>query len=136
MDHKSPFQVLQAVPIPHCPRCVPSTPVELSPVSTCHHIREVPSFGLRVEMAADPTYPLYPIVCGLSVGMLLLVLLRCFIRQNWNFGVAVLSFWLALENLTSGINAILWADNADIKLHVYCDICIPIALVYTTHQTR
>ncbi|VDC01592.1 unnamed protein product [Peniophora sp. CBMAI 1063] len=70
----------------------------------------------------DPTYPLLPIANILSSAMLLLVLLTSFIRQSWNLGVAFLCFWLFLENLTTGINAIVWSDNADIKLYVYCDI--------------
>ncbi|KZV63370.1 hypothetical protein PENSPDRAFT_589982 [Peniophora sp. CONT] len=70
----------------------------------------------------DPTYPLYPIACVLSAAMLLLVLLTSLVRQNWNFGVASLCFWLFFENLTEGVNAILWSDNADVKLSVYCDI--------------
>ena len=72
--------------------------------------------------AVDPTYPLYPIGCALAVAMLLLVFLTSFVRQSWNLGVAFLCFWLLLENLANGIDAILWADNADIKLHIYCDI--------------
>ena len=31
-------------------------------------------------------------------------------------------FWLFLENLLNAINSIIWSDNADIKLYVYCDI--------------
>lgn len=72
--------------------------------------------------AADPTYPLYPFACILAAAMLLLVLLTNFIRKNWNLGVAFLCFWLFVENLTSGIDALIWADNADVKLYVYCDI--------------
>ena len=71
---------------------------------------------------ADPTYPLYPISCILSAIMLLLVLLTGFVRRSWNLGVAFLCFWLFIENLTTGANAIIWSDNADIKLYVYCDI--------------
>ena len=72
--------------------------------------------------AVDPTYPLYPIANFLAAFMLLLVLLTSFVRQSWNFGVALLCFWLFFENLTNGINAIVWSDNFDIKLDVYCDI--------------
>ena len=72
--------------------------------------------------AVGPAYPLYPIACFLSVVTLSLVLLNNFIRQNWNFGVASLCFWLFFENLTFGINAIVWSNNADIRLYVYCDI--------------
>ncbi|VDC01599.1 unnamed protein product [Peniophora sp. CBMAI 1063] len=72
--------------------------------------------------AVDPTYPLYPIVCFMSSAMLLLVFLTSFIRQSWNLGVAFLCFWLFGETLGQGVNAIIWSDNADIKLYVYCDI--------------
>ncbi|VDC02196.1 unnamed protein product [Peniophora sp. CBMAI 1063] len=72
--------------------------------------------------AVDPTYPLYPTGCILASAMLLLVLLTSFVRQSWNFGVAFLCFWLFVETLIEGINAIIWSDNADIKLYVYCDI--------------
>ena len=83
--------------------------------------------NLNIELsrnmaAVDPSYPLYPIACFLSSIMLLLVLLTSFIRQSWNFGVALLCFWLFFENITSGISAITWSDNYDIKFYVYCDI--------------
>ena len=72
--------------------------------------------------AVDPTYPLYPIASIVAAAMLLLVLFTSFIRQSWNLGVAFLCFWLFFENLTDGINAIIWSDNADVKLYIYCDI--------------
>ncbi|VDB95773.1 unnamed protein product [Peniophora sp. CBMAI 1063] len=72
--------------------------------------------------AVDPTYPLYPIACLLASAMLLLVMLTSFVRQSWNLGVAFLCFWLFFEVLTAGINAIIWTDNVDIRLYVYCDI--------------
>ena len=72
--------------------------------------------------AVDPTYPLFPVACVLATVMLFLVLLNSFIRQSWNLGVAFLCFWLSLENLTYGVNAVLWSDNAEVKLYVYCDI--------------
>ncbi|KAI0031556.1 GPCR fungal pheromone mating factor, partial [Vararia minispora EC-137] len=73
-------------------------------------------------MAADPTYPLFPIFFILSAVLLLLVLTTRFVRQSWNLGVSFLCFWLFWEVLTGGINAILWSDNADVKFYVYCDI--------------
>ncbi|VDB95529.1 unnamed protein product [Peniophora sp. CBMAI 1063] len=54
--------------------------------------------------------------------MLLLVLLTSFVRQTWNLGVAFLCFWLFWENLVQGVDAVIWSDNADLKLYVYCDI--------------
>ncbi|KZV65146.1 fungal pheromone STE3G-protein-coupled receptor [Peniophora sp. CONT] len=72
--------------------------------------------------AVDPTYPLFPLVLIVSSAMLLLVLLTSFVRQSWNLGVAFLCFWLLLENVVDAANAIIWSDNADIRLYVYCDI--------------
>ncbi|KAI0030274.1 GPCR fungal pheromone mating factor, partial [Vararia minispora EC-137] len=70
----------------------------------------------------DPTYPLLPVASITSSALLLLLLTTNFIRQSWNLGVTFLSFWLFCELLTIGINAIIWTDNVDIKLYVYCDI--------------
>ncbi|VDC01595.1 unnamed protein product [Peniophora sp. CBMAI 1063] len=84
--------------------------------------------------AVDPTYPLYSIACFLAAAMLLLVLLTSFIRQSWNLGVAFLCFWLFWENLTLGINRIIWSDNADIKLYVYCDIVSHLFMI--THVVK
>ena len=72
--------------------------------------------------AVDPSYPLYPISCAVAAAALLLVLLSSLVRRSWNLGVAFLCFWLFFVNLTFAINAIIWADNADIKHYVYCDI--------------
>ncbi|KZV72480.1 fungal pheromone STE3G-protein-coupled receptor [Peniophora sp. CONT] len=72
--------------------------------------------------AANPTYPLYPFVCILTSAMLLLVSFTDIVRQRWNLGIEILCFWLFIENLTSGINAIVWAGNFDVKFEIYCDI--------------
>jgi hypothetical protein len=53
---------------------------------------------------------------------MLLMLATGIIRQSWNLGVSFLCFWLFLELLTEGIDSIIWSDNADLKLYVYCDI--------------
>ncbi|VDB95840.1 unnamed protein product [Peniophora sp. CBMAI 1063] len=79
--------------------------------------------------AADPTYPLYPVASALASVMLLLVLTTSFVRQNWNLGVAFLCFWLFLETLTGTINHVIWSDNADVKLYVYCDIVTHIQII-------
>ncbi len=77
-------------------------------------------------MAVDPSYPLFPIASTLCSALLFLVLGTSFMHQSWNLGVAALCFWLFLENLTGGVNAILWVDNAEVKAKVYCDIGTPI----------
>ena len=74
---------------------------------------------------ADPTYPLLPIACFISSGMLLLVLLNSFIRQSWNVGLTFLCVWLFFNNITNGVSAIAWSDDADIKFYIYCDISEP-----------
>lgn len=73
-------------------------------------------------VAVDPTYPLYPVAASIAAAMLFLVLLTSLIRQSWNLGVAFLCFWLFLDNITLAANAIIWSDNYDVKLYVYCDI--------------
>ncbi|KZV69437.1 STE3-domain-containing protein [Peniophora sp. CONT] len=73
-------------------------------------------------VADDPTYPLYPISCTLAAALLLLSLLTSICRQSWNLGVTLLCFWLLVQNLINATNAILWADNGEIKLFVWCDI--------------
>ncbi|KAJ7026349.1 pheromone A receptor-domain-containing protein [Mycena alexandri] len=73
-------------------------------------------------MAVDPTYPLYPVLCILSACFMFLVLTHSFIRQSWNLAVTLLCVGLFLDNLTLGINAIVWRDNTDIKVPVYCDL--------------
>jgi hypothetical protein len=70
----------------------------------------------------DPSYPLYPIASLLCSALLLLVLATHFVRQSWNLGLSLLCIYLFLENLVDGINSIIWADNADVKAYVYCDI--------------
>jgi hypothetical protein len=74
------------------------------------------------EMAADPTYPLFPIFSIASAALMLVLLTTNLFRQSWNLGVTFLCFWLFWENLTGGINTVIWSDNAEIKLYVYCDI--------------
>jgi hypothetical protein len=81
-------------------------------------------------MAADPTYPLFPIFSIVCAVLMLVVLTMRFVRQSWNLGVTFLCFWLFWELLTFGIGAIIWSDNADIKLYVYCDIG---QLLFSTH---
>ncbi|KZV71166.1 STE3-domain-containing protein [Peniophora sp. CONT] len=51
-----------------------------------------------------------------------MVFVSSFVRHNWNLGVTFLCFWLLLENVTNTVDAIVWSDNYDIKLYVYCDI--------------
>ena len=73
-------------------------------------------------MAVDPTYPFFPVAAIVCAALQLQLLTLSVVRQSWNLGVFFLCFWLFWEVLTNAINAIIWSDNADIKLYVYCDI--------------
>jgi hypothetical protein len=73
-------------------------------------------------MAVDPSYPLFPIASILCSSVLILLLVTSSFRQYQNFGVTVLSLCLFFLNLVSGINAIVWANNTDLKATIYCDI--------------
>ncbi|KAF7354317.1 STE3-domain-containing protein [Mycena venus] len=73
-------------------------------------------------MAVDPTYPLYPVLCIISAFCMFLVLTHSFIRQTWNLAVTFLCIGVFFDNLTHGFNAVVWRDNSDIKVPVYCDI--------------
>ncbi|KZV75168.1 hypothetical protein PENSPDRAFT_748772 [Peniophora sp. CONT] len=84
--------------------------------------------------AVIPGYPLYPIVCTLAAVMMLLTLLTSAVRGNWNLGVASLCFWLCLMLSSEVANAILWSDNADIKLYTWCDITSHLQLAYVAAQ--
>lgn len=70
----------------------------------------------------DPTYPLLPVAYIVSATLLLFVLVTSAIRQAWNLGVCVLSVLLCLLNFAQGVNAIIWSDNANIHVFVWCDI--------------
>jgi hypothetical protein len=78
--------------------------------------------SLPIAMAADPSYPLFPIASILCSFLLLLIIATRFFRQYHNFGVTVLSISLFFTNLFNGINTIVWADKTDLKAFVYCDI--------------
>ncbi|KAJ7712971.1 pheromone A receptor-domain-containing protein [Mycena olivaceomarginata] len=73
-------------------------------------------------MAFDPTYPLYPILSIVAAFFMFLILSHSLIRQSWNLAVTFLCIGLFFDNLTHGINAVVWRDNADIKVPVYCDL--------------
>ncbi|KAI0031602.1 GPCR fungal pheromone mating factor, partial [Vararia minispora EC-137] len=78
---------------------------------------------------ADPSYPLLPIASITCATLLFLLLAKNIVRKSYNLGVTLLSFWLFWELLTLGINAVVWADNANVRLTVYCDIVSRLQLV-------
>lgn len=68
----------------------------------------------------DPTYPAVPIA-NLSCFIFILVVLPWQFK-NWNLGVSIGAIWTGLNCLAMGINTIIWRDNVDFRVPVWCDI--------------
>lgn len=86
------------------------------------HLQGNPWIRREAMRAVDPTYPLFPVASFLATALILILLITRSIRQSWNLGVALLCFCLLLQNVTNGVNAIIWSDNVEAELQVYCDI--------------
>ncbi|KAI0316927.1 pheromone A receptor-domain-containing protein [Amylostereum chailletii] len=76
----------------------------------------------RSSTPMDPTYPLVPILNIVSACLVLFSLLNRSIHHHWNIGVGLLGAWVFVEDLIGGIDSIVWADNADDKSPIWCDI--------------
>lgn len=69
----------------------------------------------------DPTFPLVPIVNMLSIPFVLIPLCTS-IRQRQNVGVVMYATWVCIRCLTVGVNTIVWRDDFDVRIPVWCDI--------------
>jgi hypothetical protein len=67
----------------------------------------------------EVAYPIFPVLSLFSAALLVVVLI---IRKSWNFGVYLLCITTLLLDIIYGINAIIWANDADIKAVAWCDI--------------
>ena len=71
----------------------------------------------------DPTYPLVPLMNFVSAFLTLLTFLTAQLRESWNMGVCMLSAWVFVTTLSTGIQTVIWKDNADTGIApVFCDI--------------
>ncbi|KAH7869322.1 pheromone receptor [Lentinula edodes] len=77
-------------------------------------------------LASDPTFPLFPIFAFL--GFVLSVLPLSWHLQAWNSGTCAFMIWTGLACLVTGINSLIWADNALNVAPVWCDISCQIIL--------
>jgi hypothetical protein len=68
----------------------------------------------------NPTYPLVP-VCNVIAAVLVLLPLKQLFHA-WNVGLCVLSVWLFLACLSMTVSTIVWKNNVDLVLPVFCDI--------------
>ncbi|KAI0729139.1 putative fungal pheromoneG-protein-coupled receptor [Fomitopsis betulina] len=71
-------------------------------------------------MAADPTYPLYPILTFLGFTLALIPL--PWHMQSWNSGTCYYMIWTALGCLNEFVNSIVWANTVLNVAPVWCDI--------------
>ncbi|EJC99657.1 fungal pheromone STE3G-protein-coupled receptor, partial [Fomitiporia mediterranea MF3/22] len=69
-------------------------------------------------------YPLVPIANFLSFIIVLIPL--PWLLQHWNTGAWTHSVWSALLCFITGVNTIIWADNAQITAVAWCDITVRI----------
>jgi pheromone a factor receptor len=44
-------------------------------------------------------------------------------RLAWNTGTVMYMVWLAIGCLNQFINSVVWAEDALIRNHIWCDIC-------------
>ncbi|KAJ4486624.1 pheromone receptor [Lentinula edodes] len=77
-------------------------------------------------LASDPTFPLFPLFAFL--GFVLSVIPLSWHFQAWNSGTCAFMIWTGLACLVTGINSIIWADNALNVAPVWCDISSQIIL--------
>ena len=69
----------------------------------------------------DPTFPLVPIANFIGCILVLISLSRGMFR-NWNVGACSFAFWTLLLNLNTGVDTIVWSNNANNVAPVWCDI--------------
>lgn len=77
-------------------------------------------------------HPEIPVLCFVSVTLSLAPLFW-YLRAR-NIAALAIGIWLSITNLTYAVNALAWAENADIKASVWCDICklVPQSSAYPT----
>lgn len=74
----------------------------------------------RTTMYALTPYPITPVGCFFGIILALLPLLSR--RQAWNTGVCMYAIWIALVNLITFVDTIIWHNNVHVVVPVWCDI--------------
>jgi len=77
-------------------------------------------------MAADPTYPLYPVTA--FVGFVLALIPLPWHLQSWNSGTCYYMIWTALACLNEFINSVIWANTVLDVAPVWCDVSTRITI--------
>ncbi|KZV66815.1 STE3-domain-containing protein [Peniophora sp. CONT] len=77
----------------------------------------------------DPTYPLVPLANFAAAFLTLLTFLTAQLRESWNMGVCMLSAWVFVTTLSTGVQTVVWRDNADTSIApAFCDIATRIQI--------
>lgn len=93
-----------------------------------------------VNMSPRTPYPITPI--GDFVGFILSILPLVSHRQMqaWNIGIWVCAFWVGSMNFSNFLKTIVWHNNVDIVIPVWCDIgkitFLSVDLLHVPHFCR
>ena len=95
-------------------------------------------FQLYIQLAALmlPGYPAIPITAFISSALLLLVLITSIERRSWNFGLTILCFSVFIENFFGAIETIIWRNDAEIRLHAFCDFSQSVDTLWVNEITE
>lgn len=66
-------------------------------------------------------YSEIPILSFISAALALVPLIWYLHARN--IAAVAIGIWLSIANLTYAVDALVWADNANIAASVWCDIC-------------
>ncbi|VDC04515.1 unnamed protein product [Peniophora sp. CBMAI 1063] len=83
-----------------------------------------------------PTYPLVPTANFIACFLTLSVLLTSPLRHAFNRGVCLLSAWVSMMSLVTGIQAVVWRKSSDTTLIPgFCDISIRLQIGSISAET-
>ncbi|KAI0310628.1 GPCR fungal pheromone mating factor [Amylostereum chailletii] len=69
----------------------------------------------------DPTFPLVPIANLLASILVIISLISSAVRKTVNVGAALLGAWLVVSTLITGVEAIVWRNDAENRAPGWCD---------------
>ena len=67
-------------------------------------------------------YPEIPVLSFISAALTLVPLIW-YLRAR-NIAAVAIGVWLSITNVIYAVDALVWAGDTDIKVSVWCDICM------------
>lgn len=86
---------------------------------SCHF--SIPPSFLLGPCCIVVMYSEIPVLSFISAALSLVPLIW-YLRAR-NIAAVAIGMWLSVTNLTYAVDALLWAEDADIEASVWCDIC-------------